>query len=145
MNRKYTFSISLIVLILTISICAGYASSDEILVVANSSVTQSDISAKDLGSIFLGQKKSWDGGEKVVPVTLETGPTHESFMKTNVKKSASQFSTFWKQAIFTGQGLPPKAVNSEEEVIKFVAENKGAIGYIASSTSHEGIKVLTVK
>lgn len=145
MKKMTVMALTIVVFILTIAIHTGFAESSDVLVIANNSVAQADISAKDLGNIFLGKKKSWDGGGKIVPVTLQSGPTHESFMKAYAKKSASQFSTFWKQAIFTGQGIPPKSLNSEEEIVKFVAENAGAIGYISASTAHDGVKVLAVK
>ncbi len=123
----------------------GHAEGEEVLVIVNSGVAQGEISAKDLGNIFLGKKSSWDGGMKTVPVTLEAGDAHEKFLKSYIKKSSSQFSTFWKQAVFTGQGIPPKSVTSEADVVKFVNENAGAVGYILSSTPHDGVKVIAVK
>ncbi|HNW11906.1 MAG TPA: phosphate ABC transporter substrate-binding protein [Candidatus Rifleibacterium sp.] len=123
----------------------GHAEGEEVLVITNSGVAQSEISAKDLGNMFLGKKSSWEGGMKAVPVTLESGDTHEKFLKLYIKKSSSQFSTFWKQAVFTGQGIPPKSVSSEADVVKFVSENPGAVGYILPSTPHDGVKILAVK
>lgn len=123
----------------------GHAEGEEILVIVNSGVAQGDISAKDLSNMFLGKKSSWDGGMKAVPVTLESGDAHEKFLKLYIKKSSSQFSTFWKQAVFTGQGIPPKSVSSEADVVKFVSENPGAVGYILPSTPHDGVKILAVK
>lgn len=122
-----------------------FAQADELLIIANSGVSQTEIAGKDLGNMFLGKKNSWEGGQKVVPVTLDSGSTHDSFLKAFIKKSSSQFSTFWKQAVFTGQGIPPKSVSSEADVVKFVSENAGAVGYILASTPHDGVKVLTVK
>jgi len=134
-----------VIFIMSIFTCVAHADGEQVLVIVNNSVSQADISAKDLGSIFLGKKNSWDGGQKAVPVTLESGAAHEAFLKLYVKKNGSQFSTFWKQAVFTGQGIPPKSVSSEEEVVKFVSENPGAVGYILPSTPHDGVKILAVK
>lgn len=145
MFKKFIISsVFVFSLLFALTMISG-VNADEVIVIANSGVTQGEISARDLGNMFLGKKKSWDGGMKAVPVTLESGPTHENFMKTFVKKSASQFSTFWKQAIFTGQGIPPKSVGNEEEMVKFVNDNAGAVGYILASTPHDGVKVLTIK
>ncbi len=134
-----------VVFIMSIFTCVAHADGEQVLVIVNNSVSQADISAKDLGNIFLGKKNSWDGGQKAVPVTLESGSAHETFLKLYVKKNGSQFSTFWKQAVFTGQGIPPKSVSSEEEVVKFVAANPGAVGYISPATAHDGVKILAVK
>ncbi|MEW6709388.1 MAG: hypothetical protein AB1403_06130 [Candidatus Riflebacteria bacterium] len=143
MFKKLVIGIFIVLALIVSFTPAGNA--DDVIVIVNNSVAQTEISAKDLSNIFLGKKKSWDGGQKAVPVTLESGPTHENFMKTYLKKSASQFSTFWKQAIFTGQGIPPKSVNSENDVVKFVSENEGAVGYILSSTPHDNVKTIAVK
>jgi len=122
----------------------GYAE-EPVIVIAHPGVAQGQIASGDLNEIFLGKKKTWENGEKLVPAMLESGACHESFVKTFVKKTASQFSTFWKQAIFTGQGIPPKTIKSEAEMVSFVASTPGAIGYISSSTAHEGVKVLEIK
>lgn len=115
------------------------------IVIVNSSVAQNEISSKDLSDIYLGKKMSWDNGSKAAPGMLEGGATHESFTKGIIKKSASQFSTFWKQAIFTGQGIPPKAFSSEDELLKFVSSTAGAVGYLAETAKPEGVKILTIK
>lgn len=136
----------LMTIIFTLSVFTCiHAQTDELLVIANTGVSQAEIAGKDLGNMFLGKKSSWDGGQKVVPVTLESGAAHDNFLKTFIKKSSSQFATFWKQAVFTGQGIPPKSVSSEADVVKFVAENAGAVGYILASTPHDGVKILKVK
>jgi hypothetical protein len=62
-----------------------------------------------------------------------------------VSKTAAQFSSFWKQAIFTGKGTPPKAFASEAELIKFVGETPGAIGYVTTNDVPATVKVITIK
>jgi ABC-type phosphate transport system substrate-binding protein len=39
----------------------------------------------------------------------------------------------------------PKSLDSDAEVVAFVAHNPGAIGYISKASPHDGVKVLTVK
>lgn len=143
--KKGILVFSAVVFLFSILSCVLYAQDSGVIVIANNDVAQEDVSAKDLESIFLGKKKSWAGGARLTPFTLSSGNTHESFLKAYVKKSASQYSTFWKQAIFTGQGIPPKSAGSEEEIVKMVSETPGAVGYISSATAHDGVKVLSVK
>lgn len=115
-------------------------------VIANKDVPGDSVSADSLKKIFLGQKTSWDGGGKAAPVIQEKGPAHEGFLKAVVAKTTAQFSTFWKNAIFTGQGVPPKTVASDADVMKFVAATKGAVGYVSAGLKPDaGVKVLSVK
>ncbi|MEW6708750.1 MAG: hypothetical protein AB1403_02920 [Candidatus Riflebacteria bacterium] len=120
-------------------------SQSDVLVIANENLALTSISIKEINSIYLGKKSTLGNGIKVVPLALNSGNAHEIFLKKFLKKSSSQFSTFWKQAIFTGQGIPPRSFPTEEEMIRVVAETPGAIGYIsADRTLEKGVKAIDV-
>ena len=114
------------------------------IVIANNSVPVDALSKEKLKNIYLGKKSQWDNGNKIVVVMLKKGPVHENFIKNMVKKSAAQFSSFWKKLIFTGKGKPPKAFATEAELVKYVSETADAIGYIDEATAHENVKVIAV-
>ncbi len=132
-----------VVLLFNFTNCKLFA--EDVVVIVHKDSSINEVSSGDLKKAFLGKKKKIASDEKLTVTTLKSGEAHESFLKSYVKKSPSQFSTFWKQAIFTGQGLPPKSFDSEEDLVKFVSENKGAIGYIKVSTPHDSVKVVTIK
>lgn len=114
------------------------------VVIANASVSDASLSQSDIQKIYLGKKSSWSDGSKIIPVTLAEGDTHEAFCNSLVKKSASQFSTFWKQAIFTGKGTPPRSFTTEAELVAYVGSTAGAIGYVSSGTNTGSSKVIQV-
>lgn len=136
--KKIIFPVMLLIVLMTWS-------KAQVVVIANKAVSTTALSSDVVQKIFLGQKTTWDGGGKIVPVTLEGGPTHTSFLQSYVKKTPAQFATSWKQAIFTGQGIPPKSFASETDLVAYVAATKGAIGYIATATPHSGVTVLQIK
>ncbi len=143
---KKSLVVFLTLSILTVSVVTVFAEGEaSAIVIANPNVSQDSVKSADLAKLFLGKNQAWSDGQKMVPVTLESGSAHDSFLKMYLKKSASQFSTFWKQAIFTGQGIPPKSFKSEAELVDYVKKVAGAIGYISSETPHEGVKVLKVE
>ena len=72
---------------------------------------------------------------------LKSGNTHEIFVKNMIEISSTQLLKIWKSAIFTGTGTPPRILKSEEQIVDIVKNTKGAIGYIDSSTTCEGVKV----
>lgn len=111
--------------------CVALANAGDV-VVANG---QSSVSASDLKQMFLGKKKSWPNGDKVVLVVLKGGATHDSFMSNRVGKSPSQFLSFWKKLVFTGKGVMPKQASSEEELLQMVASTKGAVGYVSDGAA----------
>ncbi|NQT24971.1 hypothetical protein HQ585_06435 [candidate division KSB1 bacterium] len=121
------------------------AADGNVVVIANNSVSVSSINSATLKLIFLGKKNSWSDGSKIVPVTLKSGNTHEAFLGAYVQKSSSQFSSFWKQAIFTGEGTPPRSFKSAAELVAFVKNTSGAVGYVPAGTSTTGVKKLKVE
>ena len=121
----------------------GVAMAEQIVIV-NNSVAVSSIDADSLKKIYLGKKTKWDNGDKIVPVTLNEGPVHEAFLKNVIKKSNTQFLTYWKQMIFTGKGIPPKSVPSDADVVNFISSTPGGIGYIDSATPHDAVKAISV-
>jgi len=115
------------------------------VVVAHPGVAQDAIASGDLQGMFLGKTSSWSDGATVKPAVLADGPVLEDFLKTHVKKSASQFKTFWKKAVFSGTGTPPAEFATEVELIAYVAATPGAVGFVSEGAETGGAKVLTVQ
>jgi ABC-type phosphate transport system substrate-binding protein len=119
--------------------------SAEIYIIANKSVPDQALEKESIERIYLGKKSQWSNGAKIIPVVLKSGIVHTSFVKKFLDRDVSQFSTFWKQAVFTGRGLPPKSFESEAELIEFVSNTPGAIGYASYIPSSQSISRLVVK
>jgi hypothetical protein len=47
--------------------------------------------------------------------------------------------------IFTGVGTPPKIFKDAGEMVEYVANTDGAIGYIDSTVQHENVKTVKLK
>lgn len=135
-------SILTLALLLTIVMTAQAGS---LTVIANKGVSVSSLSRGDVQNIFLGKTVLWPDGKKMNPAVLKSGAAHESFLNDLLGKNAGQFDTFWKQAVFTGKGRPPKAVGSEAEMVQYVGATDGAVGYINADTAHAEVKVITIK
>lgn len=101
------------------------------------------IEAQDLQKIFLGKTKKFPSGDKAVPVDLsQNTPTKTAFYEGIIKMNLSQLTAYWSKLIFTGKAQPPKALSSEEEILKFVAENPNAIAYVDTSMVTDKVKVI---
>jgi hypothetical protein len=113
--------------------------------IANSSVSATSISVDELRSVFLQEKNSLSDGTHVEPVLQKGGAAHDAFVKDFLGKNDSALQTYYRSLVFTGKGSMPKTVNSDADMIAYVAKTKGAIGYVSASASVEGVKVLQVK
>jgi len=104
------------------------------------------VSAQDLSSWFLLQVTTWPTGGKITPVDQsDEAVITSAFCEKVHGKSLSAIKSFWQKKIFSGKGVPPKKVASDEEVINFVKANPGAIGYVSSSASTAGVKVIKLQ
>ncbi len=123
---------------------ASVSSASEVRIIANPSVTSSSIRKADAAKIFLGKTTFWDNGDKIIPVILRSGEVHENFLKQYIEKTPSQFTMYWKQIVFSGKGLELKSFDSESDLVKFVSETGGAVGY-AENPPHGSVKILVVE
>lgn len=135
----------ILLLILLPTILPGLALADSVMVIANPSVPDSLLSKKDVSNIFLGKKSTWDDGRKIVFVILKKSKTHDDFLKTYLSKTATQFDTLWKKKMFTGRGIPPKAMNSDQAMVDFVAKTAGAIGYVSPHADIANVKKIEIQ
>jgi hypothetical protein len=114
-------------------------------IIANPSVAAVSISVDELKGVFLVTKTSLSDGSHVEPVLEKGGPLHDAFIKEYLGKTDSALQTYYRSLVFTGKGAMPKILGTDSDVIAYVANTKGAIGYVSAGASATGVKVLKVK
>ncbi|MCA9757969.1 MAG: hypothetical protein KDA27_19410 [Candidatus Eisenbacteria bacterium] len=110
-----------------------------VAIIANPSVSVDSLEVVDLQRIYLSKRTRWPDDTRIVATMLKGGSIHKSFVEDILERSVSKFATYWKQIVFTGQGVPPKAFDTEEELIEFVAQTPGSIGYVSIQTPTAGV------
>lgn len=133
-----------LVALICLAVLVPVVAAGEVVVVAHESVAEDLVGRKDLQRIYLGKKSTWDDKTTIVPVILKEGPVHEEFVEDVVGRSTNRFTSYWRQMIFTGKGVPPKSFDNEAEVVDFVKATPGAVGYVSPQADVTGVKVLTV-
>jgi TonB family protein len=116
----------------------------DVKVIANSSAAIDSISAGELKKIFLLQTKRLKDGSSVEPVLQKPGEVHDAFFKQFLNRDGEEIRIYYHGIVFTGKGSMPRELKSDAEVIAYVASTRGAIGYVSSGASTDGVKVLTV-
>jgi len=112
----------------------------EISVIVN--LANSDaLSESAIKGVFLGKIKTFPSGSQAIPVAQpKDAAASVEFTEKVYKKSAKQLKSYWSKLLFTGQGVPPKEVASDQDVLKLVAENPNIIGYVSSSVVDASVK-----
>jgi ABC-type phosphate transport system substrate-binding protein len=121
------------------------AQSSAIKVIAHSSVSVSQISLEDLKGVFLETRTSLADGSHAEPVLLRSGDIHDAFVKRYMGKTVAGLDNYYRSLVFTGKGAMPKVLRSDAEVVAYVKNTRGAIGYVSIGSSSAGVKTLDVK
>ncbi|XQW85710.1 phosphate ABC transporter substrate-binding protein [Thalassotalea piscium] len=125
--------------VIILSLISFHASAVTVIVHPSNNTSASQ---SDLKKIFLGKSKSFPDGAPAVPLDLSSGEVRTEFVTKVLSKSESQVKAYWSKRIFTGKGQPPKALDSEAEVIKLVSETPNLIGYVSDGAVTDAVKVL---
>jgi ABC-type phosphate transport system substrate-binding protein len=115
----------------------------EILIITNPDTELPALKKKDVKDIFTGKRTRWNGSGKIIIVTLEDSEVHREFVQQFVNKTPSQFKNYWRQKVFTGEGMIPKTFKDESSLIDFIASTKGAVGYISTPTD-KPVKIIPI-
>lgn len=122
----------------------GIASADDLIVIANRSVPVALLTENEVKMIFLGKTKIWENGLKVNIVMQRDKEITERFLKHYVKQTPSKFNNYWEKQGFIGGDNPPLSFEREKDLVQYVSETRGAIGFINSKSYTDNLKILSV-
>lgn len=135
-----------IFILLTVMILPVFdaAPAHAIQIIVNKNLSETSLNADDVKNIYTGKKTRWSDNDNIVVAVLTDKDIHEKFLNAFVGRSSNQFTTLWKQMMFTGKGKLPKKFDSVSDMVDFVSKTEGAIGYITDGGG-DGVKVVLSK
>ena len=118
-----------------------------VMVHADNPVTE--LQKKEVAKLFLKKVKEWKELKKTVePVDLAAdSPIRERFSQEVLERTMSAIKAYWHKEIFSGRGVPPVEKASDDDVLKFISEHVGAIGYASKAadlSAFPKVKTLTI-
>jgi ABC-type phosphate transport system substrate-binding protein len=116
------------------------------LVVVHPRVEGTAVSITTLRALFLREVDRWGDGTPVVPVDQSLqSPVRERFSTDVLGKNSREALGYWRMQISAGVH-PPQVKETDADVLRFVAETEGAIGYVSPDADVSGaaVRVLTV-
>jgi ABC-type phosphate transport system substrate-binding protein len=124
---------------LTFATALQQARADVVVIVSAQSSTTT-ITAAQISRIYQGKSNV------MRPIDIEEPHTRREFYSKVVRTEEAQVKGMWAKLVFTGKGSAPKEFPSGSEVVKAVAADPRAIGYVDSSFVNMTVKVIyTVK
>lgn len=124
---------------------AVIAQEQRVVVVANSSVTTSDLSSNQLRKIFSMRQTTWPDGQPIRVYVLPTkSEAHTNLCKDVLKMFPYQIERLWNKLAYSGLGETPIEVETAAQMRLKIASTPGAIGYILSSGDDENLSAINV-
>ena len=115
-------------------------------VIVNSSVTVHTISRSELWRVYAMRTTVWPDKQPIVVYVLSTkSPTNQQFCKEVMKIFPYQLERIWNKLTFSGMGVAPIVVSSEQKMLEAVAKTPGAIGYVQGSGAMKNVNTIKVE
>ena len=112
-------------------------------IVVNAANPTRTLSRNQLSRLFLKKTTTWDSGELVLPVDqAEESAIRAKFCKDVHQKTPASVAAYWQQRIFSGRDVPPVEKRTEADVLAYVKNNPGAVGYVSAAT--DDVRVVTL-
>jgi ABC-type phosphate transport system substrate-binding protein len=115
------------------SLAQAESSSPVIAVIVNNEelkIVSKELTTSELSLIYWRKQLYWPKGQRIKPVNLRSEhPLRQQFSQAVLGSLPKKQIDYWNGQYFNGI-LPPYSVNSEEAVLRYVAQTSGAIGYV---------------
>lgn len=134
----------IVAVLATIMLFPVLATAGNVVLIGNPSVRESVLTKQDIKKIYLGKKRVWNDGTKVVFAINTDKDLFKLFLKKYVGKSPSQYDNFWRTKVFSGKRSSPLMLDGNQKIINFVSETKGAIGYVSDDSKLDNTKTFKV-
>ena len=133
------------VLSLSLACACALVQAQDVVIIANKSLSFSQMTSAQLRDIFIGARSQFADGTRAIPTVLKGGPVHEVFLRNHVQDNPDEFRVRWRKVVFTGQGAMLKEFTSESALFEYVVATPGAIGYVSRVSDPSAVRVLTVE
>jgi ABC-type phosphate transport system substrate-binding protein len=85
----------------------------------------------DLRAIYLKQRLLWADGQPIIAINREAGSeARERFSAAVFGQNSRRLAEYWNQRYFEAGEFPPATLASDAAMVRFVAGNANAIGYV---------------
>lgn len=122
-----------ILLCLLIGAAPAAGAEDSVVVITSPDVRIQAPSRATLQAIYLMRLRQWPDGTPIqVFVLPESSEVHDHFAREKLGTYPYILRRAWDRLVFTGTGLAPVEVHSEDEMRQKVMAAKGAIGYLSA-------------
>ncbi|MEZ4272685.1 MAG: hypothetical protein R3C68_15015 [Myxococcota bacterium] len=144
-HRWFGAVLTLLVICTSVTLRAGHKT-PSYKVIVHPTCPVEFVDKRELLRIFLKKNTRWPESALVYPVDLHAdSDIRKRFTDDVMERSVSAVLSHWQQAIFSGRAVPPLELKSDAEIVRYVINTKGAIGYVSIDAPVGSAKVIEVR
>lgn len=116
----------------------------QVAVIANKSVPIDKVSKSQLLDYYSGDIKYWSDKRPIVVFDLKPKIEVKDIFYEYIAKNTARMKSIWMKKLLMGEGDPPYAVESEEEMLQKVQNTAGAIGFVSANKVKGNVKIIAI-
>ncbi len=114
-------------------------------IISNITADTPSLSVTQLRRIYSMRQLHWQNGIPIVVYVLASNnPLHQQFCKQQLRLFPYQLDRIWNKLTFSGYGVAPIEVATQQELIKAIKLTKGAIGYVDNLSEVKDVNVIKI-
>ncbi|NRB42135.1 MAG: hypothetical protein HRU20_27310 [Pseudomonadales bacterium] len=114
--------------------------------VVNSGTQLESVTLNAARAIFSMRLKQWpDGFPITVYVLSDTSEIHRDFTRNKLLMFPHQLRRSWDRYVYSGMGIAPIELKTEQEMMEKVASTPGAIGYLSKEFKDDRVRAITIQ
>lgn len=102
----------------------------ELVIIGNSKTVFSELNTRLISRIYTGRVIEIEGVYMMPVNSTQKTDLRNRFLEKYLSQDENEYSAYWTVRRFIGKGTPPKEFASVTDIITYVGETPGAIGYI---------------
>tara|TARA_R110000787_G_scaffold270864_1_gene377906 strand:- start:250 stop:633 length:384 start_codon:yes stop_codon:yes gene_type:complete len=114
-------------------------------IISNITADTASLSVNQLRRIYSMRQIHWKNGTPIVVYVLPSkNPLHQKFCKEQLRLFPYQLDRIWHKLTFSGYGVAPIEVATQQALIKAIKSTKGAIGYVENLSEVTDVNVIKI-
>ena len=114
----------------------------QVAVIVHPEVSTEELSRQQLLDIYAGETRLWNDDVPIVVFDQKRKDGPRNRFYAFLGRSPSRMKSVWLVNLLSGEGDPPRTVESDAEMVRQVAGTPGAIGYVAVAAVTDSVRVL---
>ena len=139
MRRLHHLAAPLLLLLLSVG-ASHELRAQSVQILVNPDIANVPLDRDLLRAVFTMRLRSWPNGPAVrVFVLPDSDPVSDRFYREQLGMYSYVLRSAWDRMVYTGTGLVPTVVRSEQEMRERVLATPGAIGYVSRGGSSSSL------